>query len=266
MASDAFGKKSEAKNVISNAIWGFALAMGAWMILNTIDAGLTTINLSLDRQEVGPASEFNIGPLNYSCREEAIAMCTGEHGLESSEFTPCVNEHVTACLAETPTTGEEPTSGTVTGCTNCTSISSALAIKTDGNGACSNQQTNGCFVNSTLNTRLVSMTNTLENPPSPGIRLNMVITEAYPPTVTHQASCHYNGTCVDMNFIDRTQANQYQNIRRVIDAANSAGLRAVYEVNSETAAQAIRLATGLSNQQVIVVTAITGAHFSVYLQ
>ncbi|NCN07993.1 hypothetical protein GW944_00285 [Candidatus Parcubacteria bacterium] len=47
MSSDAFGKTEAAKNTIGNAIWGFMLAISAWLILNTISPKLVSFNLSI---------------------------------------------------------------------------------------------------------------------------------------------------------------------------------------------------------------------------
>ncbi|MFZ2484530.1 MAG: pilin [Minisyncoccia bacterium] len=47
MSTDAFSGKSEAKTTIENAIWGLLLAISAWLILNTINTGLTSFNLSV---------------------------------------------------------------------------------------------------------------------------------------------------------------------------------------------------------------------------
>lgn len=49
MSSDAIGGKSEAKETIQNAIWGLILAIGAWLILNTINPDLVKFNLNLDK-------------------------------------------------------------------------------------------------------------------------------------------------------------------------------------------------------------------------
>lgn len=46
MSTDAISGKSEAKNTIQNAIWGLLLAIGAWLILYTINPGLVTFNLN----------------------------------------------------------------------------------------------------------------------------------------------------------------------------------------------------------------------------
>jgi len=52
MSTDAFGGKNEAKNIIQNAIWGFILAISAWLILNTINPNLTIFKLEIPTQEI----------------------------------------------------------------------------------------------------------------------------------------------------------------------------------------------------------------------
>jgi hypothetical protein len=48
MSTDAFSGKNEAKGIIENALWGLFLAMGAWLILYTINPKLVEINLSIE--------------------------------------------------------------------------------------------------------------------------------------------------------------------------------------------------------------------------
>lgn len=66
MSTDAFGGKNEAKEIISRALWGFALAIGAWMILYTISPGennpFVNFNLSLERQEIRGGYATSSGP------------------------------------------------------------------------------------------------------------------------------------------------------------------------------------------------------------
>jgi len=67
MSSDAFGKTEAAKNTIGNAIWGFMLAISAWLILNTISPNLTKFNLNITpieriAPEPGSAGPGSIGP------------------------------------------------------------------------------------------------------------------------------------------------------------------------------------------------------------
>src|SRR3989344_3257684 len=52
MSTDAFQGKSEAKSTIQNAIWGLLLAIGAWLILFTINEDLVKFDLSIPVQEI----------------------------------------------------------------------------------------------------------------------------------------------------------------------------------------------------------------------
>ena len=52
MSTDAFGKKESAKEIINNALWGFLLAISAWLILYTINPNLVNINLSIEPQPI----------------------------------------------------------------------------------------------------------------------------------------------------------------------------------------------------------------------
>lgn len=57
MSTDAFGGKEEAKSLISNALWGLFLAMGAWLILYTLNPKLVEFDLTIPVQEIEGALE-----------------------------------------------------------------------------------------------------------------------------------------------------------------------------------------------------------------
>lgn len=109
-----------------------------------------------------------------------------------------------------------------------------------------------CSVDGALQSRLLTLST---------LNSNMLVTESYPPTRTHQNSCHANGTCVDATIGTNPSP---QNIANFITNARTAGLNAQFETTSEARAQAIRAATGLPATQVYYVPGITGEHFSVY--
>lgn len=52
MSTDAFSEKTEAKGIIEDALWGLALAMSAWLILNTLNPKLVNLDLSIKPQEI----------------------------------------------------------------------------------------------------------------------------------------------------------------------------------------------------------------------
>ncbi|MDO8728879.1 MAG: pilin [bacterium] len=56
MSTDAFEGKNEAKNTIQNAIWGLLLAIGAWLILFTINPKLVEFDLSIPIQKTTTAT------------------------------------------------------------------------------------------------------------------------------------------------------------------------------------------------------------------
>ena len=55
------------------------------------------------------------------------------------------------------------------------------------------------------------------------------ITEAYPPTVPHKDSCHYDGSCADVNF--NNQSTNPVDVKRLYDSLKSKGLNVSYESN-----------------------------------
>ncbi len=147
----------------------------------------------------------------------------------------------------TPPTGGDPTG---VGCQDCVTLAS-VGLPTRSTNVCSGSEP--CQIESVTAQKLVALNSSLSG---------WVITEAWPPTVTHQNPCHNAATCVDANFTNPSQATA-ANISNFIAQANAAGLRAVYEV--QTQAQKDQLvANGVPASNVQVVTAITATHFSVY--
>ena len=106
MSTDAIGGKSEAKDTIQNAIWGLLLALGAYIILNTINTKLTDFNLNIERPPSGPSAGGRGALLGYSLTEAQVREDIGIR-LELSRNRPPVLVNNRPC-----TTG-----GTI-GCTN----------------------------------------------------------------------------------------------------------------------------------------------------
>lgn len=57
---------------------------------------------------------------------------------------------------------------------------------------------------------------------------NLAITEAWPPTSTHQSNCHYTGTCIDLGLRGEYTYTS-ETISAIQEAARNAGMCAVYE-------------------------------------
>ncbi|OHB14882.1 MAG: hypothetical protein A2431_02955 [Candidatus Zambryskibacteria bacterium RIFOXYC1_FULL_39_10] len=88
--------------------------------------------------------------------------------------------------------------------------------------------------------------------------VSWIVTEAYPPTVNHKAECHRFGTCIDARPTNQTAGN----INGFMSAAQKAGLRAVYEVKTQAEKDTL-IKNGVTGN-IIVVSWVTGPHFSVY--
>lgn len=69
------------------------------------------------------------------------------------------------------------------------------------------------------------------------------ITEAYPPTVSHKDSCHSDGTCVDVNFLN--QSERVEDVKRLYDALVNSGLKPVYESDSCSRYEAVGVTCGI---------------------
>lgn len=120
-----------------------------------------------------------------------------------------------------------------------------------------------CMVNKTMNSRLLALRYKLnENKPF----LDILVSEAFPPTRSHQATCQQvnkpdSGMCVDAVI---PQGESAGTVKVFIETAKTVNLRAVFETTSEKRASDIRKATGLSSEQVKYIPGITGEHFSIY--
>jgi hypothetical protein len=202
MSTDAWSEKNDAKGTIWNAIMGLFLALGSWLIINTINPGLLNFNLNIER--------FDIPPNTNLTAEEAPAAT--------------------------------PVAGSCAGCGLITVPHKPAPAGCKAPGPCTIQMD--------LNAKLVAL-HKLQK---------LLVTESYPPTVTHRNTCHLNGSCVDATIAAANEAN----IKKFIENASSVGLDAQFETTTEKRASDIRKATGLSSQQVYFVSGINGEHFSIY--
>ena len=96
------------------------------------------------------------------------------------------------------------------------------------------------------------------------------VTEAMPPTRTHQNTCHTNGTCIDYS---KQGGMTGAEVAAVATAAQANGLRPVYEVGSQAEANNL-IAAGAPTSVVVVLPPrlvngvmtpqISAPHFSIY--
>lgn len=158
MSTEAVSGKGDAKDTIQNAVFGLVLAIGAWLILYTINPRLVEFNLSI------PRSEVPIAP-------RAFASGTGCRGECQFSYTNARGETVSyqAC----------------SGCVEASSL--GLNLK----GEIRNVNGQPAQVNADLGSSLRAVDQTSGNP-------DFYLSEAWPPTVNHSAQCQYNGSCVDL--------------------------------------------------------------------
>ncbi len=87
------------------------------------------------------------------------------------------------------------------------------------------------------------------------------ITESMPPTRSHKAPCHNNGTCFDYSKAGGMTPTE---VLSVIRAAEANGLRPVYEVRTQSQKDTL-VQGGVPSDNVIVLgTWISAPHFSIY--
>ncbi|MHB1330681.1 MAG: pilin [Minisyncoccota bacterium] len=213
MSSDAWSKKDEGKKTIQNALGGLLLAIGSYVILNTVNPQLLNFNINIEGQSGGDTLTAPDGLL-------------GVPGQRSAYDTGCID--------------------------NCTQVTN-LPIKDPG--ACSNFI---CYLNSELIDKLKKV----------NIAMNgsgWQITEAFPPTVEHESSCHKPGgnagKCADVALTD----SSIERIRTFLLALVEEDLDYQYEVTSTARYQELLNAIELRPFRIVLNTNATGEHAHVEL-
>lgn len=217
-----------AKSMFTNALIGFIIILAAWLLVDTLMRAL--LGDSGELRGYGPWNEIEC----WQQREATIVQYSEDEllvrGIEpGSDEDPGVTSRGSGSI----------------GCLGGTCVSLAPT-------PCSNQ--NSCKIAPDLTSRINRMhTQAAVN----GAR----VTEAMPPTRTHKASCHQNGTCIDYS---KSGGMSPTEVQKVIVAARANGLRPVYEV--KTQAQKNTLVNGGVNASDIKVLGdwISGPHFSIY--
>ena len=146
-------------------------------------------------------------------------------------------------------------------CTNCVPL--AVPVKP---GACeSSAKGQICKINNSLNDKLTILNKSFIGD---GKLSYWHVTEAFPPTVTHQNPCHQNGTCVDANLKGSSAGND-QEIKYFINKAKAAGLNPIYEVESNSRRDKL-IELGVPRENILSlppknnIPQIKGEHFSIY--
>ena len=143
-----------------------------------------------------------------------------------------------------PTGLEGPEAGTVlnprssAGCPTCVDISTAVSCK----------NSRSCTAEAEFGERLAGLARVSA--------VELEVTEGFPPTRTHQAGCHGDGTCVDIVFKDRNWTPE--RVKAFQAQAKALGFRAVYEPGKGESC------AGYSECVPFEKTKATASHFSLY--
>lgn len=220
------GTLQKAKSMAMSAVIGFVVVLGGFLIVSTI------MSTFADKNEYGDWNSF--------------------FGIERSA---CELDFEGGIDTRAPNVGSGPQDD----CPTCVALE-PLKV---------NCKVGGCQADEDIANRLQRL---VESQGIAGWR----VTEAIPTTATHLCGCHYNGTCVDVNFTGSLQASSPINlgstprstdlgpaIRAFVDAADALGLRAVYEVPTETDKSEL-ITGGADPGSLLAISEITAPHFSVY--
>ncbi len=206
LSTDAIGGKSEAKEKITNAILGLLLAIGAYIILYTINPNALTFNLTGVTYQAPPGVKPPAQPVTDTC--------PGYNGPQPCSCPTCISIKNNKNSQGFGVTVSAVNDGAVPGLAN-----SLLQL---------NEKLTSCSA--------------VQGTCSPVYGFTWRVTEAYKPSRPHQSSCHYNGTCVDANIYwnGNPSINQRaQYIKRFLQEASASGLRAVYEVATDAERNAL---------------------------
>jgi hypothetical protein len=226
MSGGESGSISEARSMMTNAVVGLIILLSAWLVVDTV------LKIIVESRTGDGGNSQLLGMWNT---------------------IECKDTPVVAPPRSQSGSGVQTVPGTTQGCIGeCIPIPSGIAIKST---ACAGGSSK-CTVSSQLAPQLETLDKKLDTH-----SIGWTVTEAYPPTVSHQNECHSNGTCVDVSLTSPT----IENTKKFMDEAKASNLRAVYEgldcsVRDTLKAQGYeaycKSDSGYGH--------ITGVHFSVY--
>lgn len=156
---------------------------------------------------------------------------------------------------ETPTTPTTPADG----CNNCVTLGvgnySGIPLKTGAGNRLNTVVANNI---KNLNAELLSA------------QIGWRITEAFPPTFTHESACHNDGTCLDANLVPpvvnsaRPTADEIRRLTLFYQAASRNGFSLVqYEVATTAEKNGLQAAGLNSSYKIYVNPAFSAPHFHI---
>ncbi len=237
-------QQTKGKKIITNTVMGLAIVFFSWLAIDTIiKVGAGTLGTG------GPAQITKLGPWNKIQCQELVPLPKST----ASPLPLGPDPLGEGFLVQKPSPGSTQSSS----CPTCVNLSVRKSTNT-----CANQAGGQiCLVDGTLNNRLLELDGLMSSEKGSNF---WRVTEAWPPVYkTHVNPCHNIGTCIDANLLGPSRGNA-QDIKYFLDKAQRANLKAVYEVSAESRRQEL-IKAGIPSDRVIT-AAVTGEHFSVYLQ
>ncbi|MEI6596812.1 MAG: pilin [bacterium] len=190
----------EAKSWIGASLTGLVIALCSYLILYQVNPALTVFQ-PLKVAQVKKETIIATG----ACKWATGANCFRTLGYGWEEGTECKEDKgentLCCCLPCKPGIACEA-------CNNCIPTSNSTI----------DCKETPCLINSDLTSKLLVVKNQDSS---------WRVTEGWPPTVTHLDDCHKKGTCVDINFINKTEDPDA--VAKLYKIFVNAGLRAVYE-------------------------------------
>ncbi len=224
--SSVGGKIEKARKIFFTVFVGFCIVLGAWVIVQTL---MSTI-LRTEYQDWKTINCYT-DPLKRP-RTKTIEELLGSISVLNNPTT-------TQPPGTTPP--PPPTGG------NCVNLEDCSPINPDNFNI-----KNGGYVDPVYEEALEGFAEKIDNIDP---NLDITVTEACPTTSSHAASCHASCTCTDIALADRNYT--VNNINNVINAAQQAGMCAVYEVPGGQTCP-----PGVPSNRCLVVPHATGQHFS----
>lgn len=242
-AAGDMGKIARSKDIFRRVITGYCVALIAFLAIDTLINSIAQKKFTWKNVQCQAGLRITSGSgLRFVTPETVIVTQTTDPGAVSPE----------GIVTTVP-----PREAT---CADCVKVDTSVP-GFDRANSCS--VSGGCLVSSQISEQLKSFA---ADAKAAGI--SWEATELWPPTSSaHQASCHYDGTCLDAAL--RSTSASAQNIAQFISLANKNGFRAEFEVSTAAEAERIRMQAAqngviLGPRDVLVVPYINGSHFSMY--
>ncbi|MEK7652130.1 MAG: pilin [Patescibacteria group bacterium] len=234
---------SEAKKIMGSTLLGLVILFSTYIILNTVDPNLTKVPALVAPQVNCNQVSTTTGKTENICADlpDEFPFPLDENGNPVGiEGGKIVSQGTTY---QSPANNNNLPAGskTIQPCVNCIDLTQGLAVKV--------KDRNTSKVSKDLAQKLVNMRYYFANEralkakayPSQNVSsFDWQVTEAWPPTVAHQSSCHYDGTCPDIGVVNKEKYTSGQNliaIKIMCTAAKKAGFKILNEYYNEYKAQ-----------------------------